>query len=125
MRTHFQQLVAHAQISNAERRQGAGQQDQRQVFRLVAQEETHGFMNDIIGDQVIVINHQIQRLVPVGKFDKQLGKQRRQAGVLMLLAQRLALHAVAAAGELQGGDQIAGETLGLVVAFIQRIPAQI
>jgi len=43
----------------------------------------------------------------------------------MLLAQRLALHAVAAAGLLQRGDQVAGEALRLVVAFIQRIPAEV
>jgi len=118
-------LVTHAQIGNAQRRQGAGQQDQRQIFRLVAQEKAHGFMNHVIGDQVVVVNHQIQWLMPVGKLDKHLGEQCRQAGVLMLLTQCFAFDAVAAAGVLQGGDQVAGEALGLVVTFIQRVPAQI
>ncbi len=82
-------------------------------------------MDGVVGDQVVVVDHQVQRLVPVGQLDKQLGEQRRQAGVLMLLAQRLALDAAAAAGLLQRGDQVAGEALRLVVALIQGIPAQI
>ncbi len=101
------------------------EQDQRQVFRLMAKEKAHGFVDGVVGDKVVVVDHQVQRLVPVGQLDKQLGEQRRQAGVLMLLAQRLALDAAAAAGLLQRGDQVAGEALRLVVALIQGIPAQI
>ena len=92
------------------------EQDQRQVFRLMAQEEAHGFVDGVVGDQVVVVDHQVQRLVPVGQLDKQLGEQRRQAGVLVFLAQHLALDAAAAAGLLQRGDQVAGEALRLVVA---------
>ncbi len=56
----FQQLITHSQVSNTQRWQGPGEYDQRQVFRLVAQEKTHRFMDSVIGNQMIVIDDQIK-----------------------------------------------------------------
>ena len=67
---YFQQLIAHPQIGNTQLRQVARQYDQREVFRLVTQEETHRFVNSWIGDQMIIIHHQVERTVPLGQFDK-------------------------------------------------------
>ncbi|MNE08349.1 hypothetical protein D3C80_1009970 [compost metagenome] len=119
---HFQQLIAHAQVGDTQLRQVTRQHDQRQVFRLMAQEEAHGFMDDRVGDQMIIINHQIKRAMPFGKFDKKLCEKRRKTRVLALLHHDFAGDAVPVRGLLNGGNQIAGETLCLVIPLIQRVP---
>ncbi|MNF07615.1 hypothetical protein D3C80_2078350 [compost metagenome] len=73
----FQQLIPHTHIGDAQRRQGAREHHQRQVLRLMTQEKTHAFMNGVIRNQMIIVNDQQQRAMPVGKLDKKLGKQRR------------------------------------------------
>ncbi len=122
---HFQQLIAHAQVGNAQLRQVTRQDHQGQVFRLVAQEKAHRLMDNRIGDQMVVINDQVERAVPFGQLDKQLGKQGREAGVLTLLHHHFAGHTVSVGRLLNGGDQIAGKTLLLVVALIKGVPAEI
>ena len=54
----LQQLIAHAQVGDAQLRQITRQHHQRHIFRLMAEEETHRIMNNRIGDQMIIINHQ-------------------------------------------------------------------
>ena len=91
----------------------------------MAQEEAHGIVDHRIGNQVIIINDQVQRTLPVGKLNKQLRKQRRQAGVLALLHHGFAGGAVAACRLLNRRNQIAGEALLLIIAFIKRKPAKV
>ena len=100
----FQQLIAHAQVGNAQLRKVTRQDNQRQVFRLMAQEETHGLVNNRVGDQMIIINHHIQRAMPFGQLDKQLGEKRGQAGVLALLHHHLAGDAVSVGCLLNRGN---------------------
>jgi hypothetical protein len=38
----------------------------------MAQEETHRFVDDRVGDQMVIVDHQEQRTVPLCQFDKQL-----------------------------------------------------
>ena len=121
----FQQLIAHAQVGDTQLRQITRQHHQRHIFWLMAEEETHCVMNHRIADQMVIINHQEQRALPVGQFNKQLCEEGRQAGVLALLHHRFAGRAVAAGCLLNGGDKIAGKTLLLVIAFIQGEPAEI
>ena len=120
----FQQLIAHAQVGNTELRQVAREHHQGHILRLMAEEEAHRIVNHRIVDQMIIINHQIQRALPVGKLNKQLRKKRGQAGILAFLHHVFAGHAVAAGSLLNRGDQITGKTLLLVIAFIQRKPAK-
>ena len=47
----FQKLIAHPQVGNAQLRKVTRQDNQRQVFRLMAQEETHGLVNNRVGDR--------------------------------------------------------------------------
>ncbi len=122
---HFQQLIAHAQVGNAQLRQVARQDHQGQVFRLVAQEKAHRLMDNRIGDQMVVINDQVERTMPFGQLDKQLRKKGREAGVLALLHHHFAGDTVAVGRLLNSGDQITGKTLLLVVALIEGVPAEI
>ena len=71
----FQQLIAHAQVGNAQLRQVARQHHQGQIFRLMTQEEAHRLVDNRVGDQMVVINDQIERAMPFGQLDKELGKQ--------------------------------------------------
>ncbi len=68
----FQQLIAHAQVGNAELRQVTREHHQGHILRLMTEEEAHRIVNHRIVDQMIIINHQIQRALPVGKLNKQL-----------------------------------------------------
>ncbi|UMX89577.1 hypothetical protein MJ579_26695 [Klebsiella pneumoniae] len=42
----------------------------------MAQEKAHRVMDHRIIDQMVIINDEIQRALPVGKFNKQLRKKR-------------------------------------------------
>lgn len=48
----------------------------------MAQEKAHRVMDHRIIDQMVIINDEIQRALPVGKFNKQLRKKRGETGVL-------------------------------------------
>ena len=67
---YLQQLIAYPQVGNTQLRQIARQHDQREVLRLVTQEETHRFVNGRVRDQMIIIYYQVERAVPLGQFDK-------------------------------------------------------
>jgi hypothetical protein len=68
---------------------------------------------------MVIINHHIQRAMPFGQFDKQLREKGGQAGVLALLHHHFTGDAVSIGGLLNGGNQIAGKTLLLVIALIK------
>ncbi len=91
----------------------------------MAQEKAHRVMDHRIIDQMVIINDEIQRALPVGKFNKQLRKKRGETGVLAFLHHRFTGRAVVAGSLLNRRDQIAGKTLLLVVAFVQRKPPKI
>ena len=42
----------------------------------MAQEEAHAFVNGVIGNQVIIVNHQQQGTMPIRQLNKELRKQR-------------------------------------------------
>ena len=67
---YLQQLIAYSQVGNTQLRQVARQHDQREVLRLMTQEETHRFVNCRIGDEMIIIHYQVERAVPLGQFNK-------------------------------------------------------
>ena len=91
----------------------------------MAQEETHGFMNHRVGDEVVVIYHQIERALPLCQLNKQLSKEGGEAGVLAFLRHCLTGDAMPTRGLLNSSNEIAGKTFLLVVAFIQRKPAHV
>ena len=72
---HFEQLFAHAQVGNPQLRQVTREHNQGQVFRLMAQEETHCIVDHRVGNQMVIINHQVERALPFGQFDKQLREE--------------------------------------------------
>ena len=122
---NLQKLIADAQVGNAQLRQVTRQHHQGHILRLMAQEKAHRVMDHRIIDQMVIVNDEIQRALPVGKFNKQLRKKRGEAGVLALLHHRFTGRAVVAGGLLDRRDQIAGKTLLLIVAFVQRKPPEI
>ena len=122
---NLQKLIADAQIGNAQLRQVTRQDHQGHILRLMAQEKAHRIMDHRIIDQMVIINDEIQRALPVGKFNKQLRKKRGETGVLAFLHHRFTGRAVVAGSLLNRRDQIAGKTLLLVVAFVQRKPPKI
>lgn len=71
---NLQKLIADAQIGNAQLRQ-VTRQDHGHILRLMAQEKAHRVMDHRIIDQMVIINDEIQRALPVGKFNKQLRKR--------------------------------------------------
>ena len=123
--TNLQQLIANAQVGNAQLRQITRQDHQGHILWLMAQEKAHRVMDHRIIDQMVIVNDEVQRALPVGEFNKQLRKKRGEACVLALLHHRFTGRAVVAGGLLNGRDQIAGKTLLLVVAFVQREPPEI
>ncbi len=72
---NLQKLIADAQIGNAQLRQVTRQDHQGHILRLMAQEKAHRVMDHRIIDQMVIINDEIQRALPVGKFNKQLRKR--------------------------------------------------
>ncbi len=72
---NLQQLIADAQVGNAQLRQVTRQHHQSHILRLMAQEKAHRVMDHRIIDQMVIINDEIQRALPVGKFNKQLRKR--------------------------------------------------
>jgi len=66
----FNQLLAHPQVGNTQLGQIARHQDQRQIFRLVTQEKAHCIVDHRIGDEVVIIDDQPQRLLPLHQLDK-------------------------------------------------------
>ena len=83
------------------------------------QEKAHGIVDHRVGDQVIVINDQIERTLPFAEFNEKLREKGAQAGVLALLHHVFAGLAMAARRLLNCSDQVAGKTLLLVVTFIK------
>lgn len=79
---NLQKLIADAQIGNAQLRQVTRQDHRGHILRLMAQEKAHRVMDHRIIDQMVIINDEIQRALPVGKFNKQLRKKRGETGVL-------------------------------------------
>ncbi len=122
---NLQQLIAHAQVGDTQLRQIAREHDQRQVFRLVAQEETHGIVDHRVVNQMVVINDQIERTLPLAELNEKLREKGAEACVLALLHHVFAGLAMPARRLLDSRDQIAGKALLLVIALIQRIPAKI
>ncbi len=121
----FEQLLAHAQVSDTQLRQVARKHHQRQMIGLMTQEEAHRLMNNRIGDEMVIINHQKERARPVRQLDEKLRKKGREARVLAFLGHHFATGAVPAGRLLNSSDKIAGEALRLVIAFVKRIPAQL
>ncbi len=82
-------------------------------------------MDHRIIDQVIIINDEVQRALPVGEFNKQLRKREERLAywrfctIASLAAQWLPVAC------WDRRDQIAGKTLLLIVAFVQRKPPEI
>ena len=122
---NLQQLIADAQVGNPQLRQVPRQDHEGHILRLMAEEKAHRVMDHRIIDQMVIINDEIQRALPVGKFNKQLRKKRGETGVLAFLHHRFTGRAVVAGSLLNRRDQIAGKTLLLVVAFVQRKPPKI
>ena len=91
----------------------------------MAQEEAHRFMNNRVSDEMVIINHHVQRAMPFGQFDKQLREKGGQAGVLALLHHHLTGDAVSIGCLLNSGNQIAGKALLLVIALVKGVPAKI
>lgn len=89
------------------------------MVRLMAQKEAHCVMNQRIGNQMIIINNQIECTGAVRQLNKQLRKQLGQAGVLALLHHHFRCGAMLACRLLDGGNQVAGKSLRLVIPFVQ------
>ncbi len=85
----------------------------------MANKEAHRLMNLFVGQQMIIINHQINRAIQRRQLDKKLRKQGAKVGILPFLRHRFTAHAVIAGGLLNRSHQIAGEALGVVVALIE------
>ena len=122
---NLQQLIADAHVGSPQLRLVPRQDHEGHILRLMAEEKAHRVMDHRIIDQMVIINDEVQRALPVGEFNKQLRKKRGEAGVLALLHHRFTGRAVVAGGLLDRRDQITGKTLLLVVAFVQRKPPKI
>lgn len=75
--------------------------------------------------QVIITNDEIQRVLSVGKFDKQLRRERGETGVLALLHRRFTDRAVVVGNLLDHYDRITGKMFLLTVVFAQRRSSEI
>ena len=70
---NLQKLIADAQIGNAQLRQVTRQD--RSYSPADGAGKAHRVMDHRIIDQMVIINDEIQRALPVGKFNKQLRKR--------------------------------------------------